>query len=87
MYLGAELRRQLVFHGALLDEAHGRSSGSVAYLKDARLERSRECQRREGKNGLLSQAYACTSPRAGELLFAMVKIAHVKPERDFRLRY
>src|SRR5208283_2606808 len=58
MYLRTNLRRQVVLYIALLDEAHGSSSGMVACLKDARLERSLECRRREGRNGLLSQAYA-----------------------------
>jgi hypothetical protein len=52
---------------ALPDLAHGDSSGSVAYLKDARLERSLECRRREGKNELLFQAYAYPSLRADGL--------------------
>ena len=64
MYLRSELRRQVVLDIALLDEAHVGSSGAVAYLKDARLERSLECRRREGENGLLFQAYAYLSPRA-----------------------
>jgi hypothetical protein len=67
VYLCAEARRQMVLHIALPDLARGDSSGSVAYLKDARLERSLECQRREGKNGLLFQAYAYPSPRADGL--------------------
>ncbi len=67
MYLCAEARRQMVLHIALPDLAHGDSSGPVAYLKDARLEPSLECRRREGKNGLLLQAYAYPSLRAGGL--------------------
>ena len=50
---------QVVLYIALLDEAHGGSSRSVACLKDARLERSLECWRREETNGLLFQPYAC----------------------------
>jgi len=64
MYFCMEARRQMVLHIALPDLAHGDSSGSVAFLKDARLERSLECRRREGENGLLFQAYAYLSPRA-----------------------
>jgi hypothetical protein len=51
----------VVLYIAFLDEAHGGSSRSVAYLKDARLERSLECRRREGKNELQFQAYAYQS--------------------------
>jgi len=40
--------RQVVLFVASFDQAHGDSSGSVAYLNVARLERSLECQRREG---------------------------------------
>jgi hypothetical protein len=61
MYLRAVAGRQVVLYIAFLDEAHGGSSRSVAYLKDARLERSLECRRREGENGLLLQAYAYQS--------------------------
>jgi hypothetical protein len=67
MYLCAEARRQMVLHIALPDLAHGDSSGSVAYLKVARLERSLECRRREGKNELLFQAYASPGLRADGL--------------------
>jgi hypothetical protein len=49
---------QVILHVASLDGIHGGSSRSVACLKDARLEQSLECLRREGKNGLQSQAYA-----------------------------
>lgn len=65
MDLGVGARRRGVLYMALLDEAHGSSSGLVACLKDARLERSLECRRRERKNGLLLQAYATPSLRAG----------------------
>jgi hypothetical protein len=58
MDLGAEAGREVILHIALPDEAHGGSGRSVACLKDARLERSLECRRREGENGLLTQAYA-----------------------------
>lgn len=51
---------------AFEDVAQGGSSRSVAYLKGARLERSRECQRRGGVNGLLLQAYARGSLRADD---------------------
>jgi hypothetical protein len=67
MYFCAEARRQMIPRIALPDLAHGDSSGSVAYLKDARLERSLECRRREGKNELLFQAYAYPSLRADGL--------------------
>ena len=67
IYLCAEARRQMVLHVALLREAHGDSSGLVAYLKDARLERSLECRRREGEDGVLFQAYAYPSLRADGL--------------------
>ena len=40
MNLCAKARRKMVLHIALPDLAHGDSSGSVAYLNDARLERS-----------------------------------------------
>jgi hypothetical protein len=58
MDLCAVAGSQVVLHVAFFNGAHGGSSGSVAYLKDARLERSLECRRREGENGLLTQAYA-----------------------------
>lgn len=58
MDLGAEAGRAVVLHIALPDETHGDSGRPVACLKDARLERSLECRRREGENGLLTQAYA-----------------------------
>lgn len=67
MYFRAEARRQVVLYIALPELAHSDSSGSVACLKDARLERSLECRRREGKNEVLFQAYACPSLRAGGL--------------------
>src|SRR5208283_5511004 len=80
MYLCAKARRQMVLHITLPDLAHGDSSGSVAYLKDARLERSLECQRREGRNGLLSQAYAYPSVRADGLsCFARANGLQVEP--------
>ncbi len=67
MYSSVEARRQIVLHVTLGCLAHGDSSGSVAFLKDARLERSLECRRREEKNGLLFQAYAYLGPRADGL--------------------
>src|ERR1700728_5279426 len=48
MDLCTEARREVVLDVALPDVAHRGSSRSVACLKDARLERSLECQRREG---------------------------------------
>ncbi len=40
MDVGAVPRRQVVLYIAFLGEAHGSSSGSVAYLNVARLERT-----------------------------------------------
>ena len=54
MYLRAEIKRQVILHVASLDEAHGESICSVGWPEDARLERSLECRRREGRNGLLT---------------------------------
>ena len=54
-------------HIALLT-ADRRSVGcSLAFFVGARLERSLECQRRGGKNGILPLAYAYRSPRADGL--------------------
>ena len=50
MYLRAEAGGQMVLDIAFPDVAHGGPSRPVACLKDARLERSLECRRREGKN-------------------------------------
>jgi hypothetical protein len=58
MNLREEGRTHVILHIASNDDAHAGSSGSVAEEEDARLERSLECRRREGKNGLLTQAYA-----------------------------
>jgi hypothetical protein len=41
--------RKMILYIAFLDEAHGSSSRSVTNLNGARLERSMECRRREGK--------------------------------------
>jgi hypothetical protein len=71
MYLCVEAGRQMVLHIALPDLAHGDSSGSVAYLKDARLERSLECRRREGENKVLLRAYAHASLRADGLSYLL----------------
>ena len=73
MYLFAEARRQGMVDTALGDVAQGGSSRSVGCLKDARPERSLECQRREGKNALLPQAYACRSQRADGFAVIMPK--------------
>src|SRR5579863_6025037 len=65
MDLGAVAGREMILHIGFLDEAHGGSNGSVACLNGARLERSLECRRREGKNGLSTPAYACRGSLAG----------------------
>lgn len=59
----------MILHIASNDDAHAGSSGSVAEEEDARLERSLECRRREGKNELLLQAYAYKSLCAGDFPF------------------
>lgn len=58
MYLRAMTGRKMILYIALIDEAQNSSSRTVACFNVARLERGLECQRREGKYGLLSQAYA-----------------------------
>jgi len=83
MYLCAEARRQMVLDIAFVDETHGGSSGSVAYLKDARLKRSLECRRREGKDGLLLQAYANQSQRAVSGFSAWSKVHMWKQRKEF----
>jgi hypothetical protein len=65
-HLCAAARRQENVGFAFLDEAHGGSNRSVTYLKDARLERSLRCWRRENEVVPLSQGYACQSLRAGD---------------------
>src|SRR5208282_3025581 len=53
MNLREEGGAHVILHVASINDAHAGSSRSVAEEEDARLERSLECRRREGKNGLL----------------------------------
>ena len=66
---------------AFPEEAHRRSSRSVAYVNDARLGQSLDCERREGKHFLLSQAYAHPNPRADSFTLLMLKGAQTEQAR------
>ena len=54
MYLRAVVGRQIILYVRLFDETHfGAPVDRAAYLEDARLKRSQECQRRERESRLL----------------------------------
>jgi hypothetical protein len=59
---------KIILHIAFFDKGHGKSSGSVACLSGARLERNLECRRREGEtltatSSLRALQFACLRSR------------------------
>lgn len=61
----------MILYVTFFYEAHGGSSGSVAYLNVARLERTWKAEGEKREAEVLFQAYAHRSWRAGVLLVAI----------------
>jgi hypothetical protein len=71
---------QVVLDFASVDGAHGGSSGSIAYLKDARLERSLSAEGEKGKTGYCFKHTRCKNLRAVELPSRMEPVEGVRSQ-------